>query len=164
MVSWLYADHVSSNLLLWLHSAYYQGWTLCNAMSCATAGPGSSKLGLRTTAAIIFARLVLVPPVGLGIVMLADKLGFLPAGDKMFRFVLLLQHTMPTSVLAGIAQFSSLDKSLNKFLRTGTKILQNIDTYHFWRHFEQPRISLTIKPFLGCWKLTQLIFLFSPNC
>ncbi|KAK9986343.1 hypothetical protein SO802_031294 [Lithocarpus litseifolius] len=64
-------------------------------------GPGSSKLGLRTTAAIIFARLVLVPPVGLGIVMLADKLGFLPAGDKMFRFVLLLQHTMPTSVLAG---------------------------------------------------------------
>ncbi|KAF5476440.1 protein PIN-LIKES 6 [Juglans microcarpa x Juglans regia] len=64
-------------------------------------GPGSSKLGLRTTAAIIFARLVLVPPVGLGIVMLADKLGFLPAGDKMFRFVLLLQHSMPTSVLAG---------------------------------------------------------------
>ncbi|KAI4365592.1 hypothetical protein MLD38_021562 [Melastoma candidum] len=64
-------------------------------------GPGSSKLGLRTTAAIIFARLVLVPPAGLGIVTLADKLGFLPDGDKMFRFVLLLQHTMPTSVLAG---------------------------------------------------------------
>ncbi|KAK7821300.1 protein pin-likes 6 [Quercus suber] len=64
-------------------------------------GPGSSKLGLRTTAAIIFARLVLVPPAGLGIVMLADKLGFLPAGDKMFRFVLLLQHSMPTSVLSG---------------------------------------------------------------
>ncbi|KAL6132902.1 hypothetical protein ACLB2K_065141 [Fragaria x ananassa] len=64
-------------------------------------GPGSSKLGFRTTAAIIFARLVLVPPAGLGIVTLADKLGFLPDGDKMFRFVLLLQHTMPTSVLAG---------------------------------------------------------------
>ncbi|KAB1224684.1 putative transporter C5D6.04 [Morella rubra] len=64
-------------------------------------GPGSSKLGLRTTAAIIFGRLVLVPPVGLGIVTLADYLGFLPAGDKMFRFVLLLQHSMPTSVLAG---------------------------------------------------------------
>ncbi|XP_044465306.1 protein PIN-LIKES 6-like [Mangifera indica] len=64
-------------------------------------GPGSSKLGFRTTAAIIFGRLVLVPPAGLGIVMLADKLGFLPAGDKMFRFVLLLQHSMPTSVLSG---------------------------------------------------------------
>lgn len=64
-------------------------------------GPGSSKLGFRTTAAIIFGRLVLVPPVGLGIVMFADKLGFLPPGDKMFRFVLLLQHTMPTSVLSG---------------------------------------------------------------
>lgn len=69
------------------------------------AGPGSSKLGLRTTAAIIFGRLVLVPPVGLGIVTLADYLGFLPAGDKMFRFVLLLQHSMPTSVLAGNIRF-----------------------------------------------------------
>ncbi|KAM7526618.1 hypothetical protein LguiA_016520 [Lonicera macranthoides] len=64
-------------------------------------GPGSSKLGMRTTAGIIFGRLLLVPPTGLGIVMLADKLGFLPPGDKMFRFVLLLQHTMPTSVLSG---------------------------------------------------------------
>lgn len=64
-------------------------------------GPGSSKLGLRTTAAIVFARLLVVPPLGLGIVTLADKLGFLPANDTLFRFVLLLQHTMPTSVLAG---------------------------------------------------------------
>lgn len=64
-------------------------------------GPGSSKLGFRTTAAVIFGRLVLVPPAGLGIVTLADKLGFIPAGDKMFKFVLLLQHTMPTSVLSG---------------------------------------------------------------
>lgn len=72
------------------------------------AGPGSSKLGIRTTAAIIFGRLVLVPPTGLGIVMLADKLGLLPPGDKMFRFVLLLQHTMPTSVLSGNTRISML--------------------------------------------------------
>lgn len=64
-------------------------------------GPGSSKIGFKTTVAIVFARLCLVPPTGLGIVMLADKLGFLPADDKMFRFVLLLQYTMPTSILAG---------------------------------------------------------------
>lgn len=64
-------------------------------------GPGSSKIGLKTTAAILFGRLCLVPLSGLGIVMLADKLGFLPADDKMFRFVLLLQYTMPTSILAG---------------------------------------------------------------
>ena len=132
---------------------------LCNVL---LAGPGSSKLGLRTTAAIIFARLVLVPPAGLGIVMLADKLGFLPAGDKMFRFVLLLQHTMPTSVLAGIAQFSSLDTSLNKFLRTGTKILQNIDTYSFWRHFEQPRISFDNQTISGMLEINTIdISLFS---
>ncbi|KAG8481424.1 hypothetical protein CXB51_026249 [Gossypium anomalum] len=64
-------------------------------------GPGSSRIGLKTLAAIIFGRLCLMPPAGLGIVMMADKLGFLPAGDKMFRFVLLLQHSMPTSVLSG---------------------------------------------------------------
>jgi len=66
-----------------------------------SSGPGSSKLGFRTTAAIIFGRLVLVPPAGLGIVTVADKLGFIPKGDQMFKFVLLLQHTMPTSVLSG---------------------------------------------------------------
>nr|WKW35694.1 protein PIN6 [Dioscorea oppositifolia] len=64
-------------------------------------GAGSSKLGLRTVVAIVFARLVFVPPAGIGIVTLADKLGFIPKGDKMFKFVLLLQHSMPTSVLQG---------------------------------------------------------------
>ncbi|KAJ9544740.1 hypothetical protein OSB04_024447 [Centaurea solstitialis] len=66
-----------------------------------TDGPGSSKLGLKTTAAIIFGRLVLVPPAGLAIVTFADKLGILPPDDKMFKFILLLQHSMPTSVLSG---------------------------------------------------------------
>ncbi|KAI3808901.1 hypothetical protein L1987_24864 [Smallanthus sonchifolius] len=46
-----------------------------------TDGPGSSKLGLKTTAAIIFGRLVLVSPAGLGIMTSADKLGFLPTDD-----------------------------------------------------------------------------------
>ncbi|PKA51159.1 hypothetical protein AXF42_Ash010599 [Apostasia shenzhenica] len=64
-------------------------------------GVGSKRLGFRTVAGIVFGRLVLVPPVGLGIVTLADKLGFIPSGDKMFKFVLLLQHSMPTSVLSG---------------------------------------------------------------
>jgi hypothetical protein len=104
----------------------YERHDLC--VNVLIAGPGSSKLGLRTTAAIIFGRLVLVPPVGLGIVMLADKLGFLPAGDKMFRFVLLLQHSMPTSVLAGKTQFSFLDTSLNKFLRKA----QNLDRIYLF--------------------------------
>ncbi|KAG6472313.1 hypothetical protein ZIOFF_069773 [Zingiber officinale] len=52
--------------------------------------PGSKRLGLRSTAAIIFGRLVLVPPTGLGIITIADKLGLFPRGDKMFKFVLLL--------------------------------------------------------------------------
>ncbi|KAH9295521.1 hypothetical protein KI387_039109, partial [Taxus chinensis] len=81
-------------------------------------GPANSKLGIRTTTAIIFTRLIVVPPVGLGIVTLADKLGFLPANDKMFRFVLLLQHTMPTSILAVLTflgAFKYLLKSIDAF-------------------------------------------------
>ncbi|KAL6614247.1 hypothetical protein ACP70R_036517 [Stipagrostis hirtigluma subsp. patula] len=64
-------------------------------------GEGSKRLGVRTTVAIIFARLILVPLAGTGIVLLVDKLGFIPKDDKMFKFVLLLQHSMPTSVLSG---------------------------------------------------------------
>lgn len=90
------------------------------------AGPGSSKLGARTTAAIVFGRLVLVPPVGLGIVTLADKLGFLPPGDKMFRFVLLLQHTMPTSVLSGKHVY--IDSTSKHYVSKEAKILLII--YH----------------------------------
>lgn len=64
-------------------------------------GAGNSELGLRTTVAIVFTRLVLVPPLGLAVVQSANKLGFLPEGDKLFQFVLLMQHSMPTSILAG---------------------------------------------------------------
>ena len=58
-------------------------------------------LGLRTTVAIIFTRLLIIPTVGIGIVLLAKRLGFLPADNQLFEFVLLLQHSMPTSILAG---------------------------------------------------------------
>lgn len=68
-------------------------------------GEGSRRLGVRTTVAIIFSRLILVPIAGIGIVSFADKLGFIPKGDKMFKFVLLLQHSMPTSVLSGTKKY-----------------------------------------------------------
>jgi predicted permease len=64
-------------------------------------GAGDSELGFRTTVAIVFTRLLLVPPLGLAVVQSANKLGFLPEGDKLFQFVLLMQHSMPTSILAG---------------------------------------------------------------
>ncbi|KAJ7540538.1 hypothetical protein O6H91_10G020400 [Diphasiastrum complanatum] len=65
-------------------------------------GPGTSELGTRTTVAIVLTRLFLVPLIGLLVVSMADKFGLLPRNDKMFRFVLLLQHSMPTSILAGL--------------------------------------------------------------
>lgn len=66
-----------------------------------SGGPGNSDLGLRTTIGISFTRLVVLPPLGIGVVLLAYRLGLLPEGDKMFMFVLLLQHTMPTAILSG---------------------------------------------------------------
>lgn len=71
-------------------------------------GEGSKRLGVRTTVAIIFARLVLVPLAGVGIFMVVDKLGFIPKDDKMFKFVVLLQHSMPTSVLSGTIRHQGL--------------------------------------------------------
>lgn len=64
-------------------------------------GAGASKLGMRTTVAIVVTRLLVIPPIGIATVLTAEKLGFLPVGNKVFKFVLLLQHTMPSSILAG---------------------------------------------------------------
>ncbi|GJP33622.1 hypothetical protein CLOM_g18139 [Closterium sp. NIES-68] len=64
-------------------------------------GPGSSELGIRTTVAITLVRLLIIPASGLMLVQTAKYLGFFPKDDLMFNFVLLLQHTMPTSILAG---------------------------------------------------------------
>lgn len=72
-------------------------------------------------AAITFARLLLVPPVGLGIVTLADKLNLFPKDDKMFKFVLLLQHSMPTSILSGKHLF--LNFPIKKIRKTGYVVI-----------------------------------------
>ncbi|CAI5482380.1 unnamed protein product [Closterium sp. Yama58-4] len=66
------------------------------------SGPGGgSGLGVQTTAAISVVRLLVSPVVGMVVVLLAEWMNFLPPNDKMFRFVLLLQHSMPSSILAG---------------------------------------------------------------
>lgn len=65
-------------------------------------GPNElSRLGLRTTIGISIARLLVLPILGIGIVVSADKLNFLVDGDKMYKFVLLLQYTTPTAILLG---------------------------------------------------------------
>ncbi|GAB2300052.1 Protein PIN-LIKES 2 [Dionaea muscipula] len=64
-------------------------------------GPAKSMLGLRTTIGIIAARLLVLPFIGIGVVLLADKLSLLVQGDDMYRFVLLLQYTTPSAILLG---------------------------------------------------------------
>ncbi|GFQ06463.1 uncharacterized transporter ybr287w [Phtheirospermum japonicum] len=64
-------------------------------------GPNESRLGIQTTIGIIVARLLVLPLVGIGVVWLADRLGFLIHGDQMYKFVLLLQYTTPSAILLG---------------------------------------------------------------
>ncbi|KAG5532283.1 hypothetical protein RHGRI_026796 [Rhododendron griersonianum] len=64
-------------------------------------GPNDSKLGLRTMIGITVVRLLVLPLLGIGIVVLADRLHFLVDGDQMYRFVLLLQYTTPSAILLG---------------------------------------------------------------
>ncbi|KAI3777247.1 hypothetical protein L1987_47045 [Smallanthus sonchifolius] len=64
-------------------------------------GPNESRLGIRTTIGILVARLLVLPMLGIGVVFVADKLNLLIHGDRMFRFVLLLQYTTPSAILFG---------------------------------------------------------------
>lgn len=64
-------------------------------------GPYESKLGIRTLIGISVARLLILPLIGIGITLLADKMNFLVPRDRMYRFVLLLQYTTPSAILLG---------------------------------------------------------------
>ncbi|XP_050136267.1 protein PIN-LIKES 2-like isoform X3 [Malus sylvestris] len=64
-------------------------------------GPNESNLGMRTTIGIIVARLLVLPFIGIGVVLLSDKLNLLVADDQLYRFVLLLQYTTPSAILLG---------------------------------------------------------------
>ncbi|KAJ8424292.1 hypothetical protein Cgig2_003274 [Carnegiea gigantea] len=64
-------------------------------------GPDRSRLGVRTTVGIIVARLLVLPLIGIGVLVLAGKLGMLLEGDQMFRFVILLHYVTPSAILLG---------------------------------------------------------------
>ncbi|KAF7850839.1 hypothetical protein BT93_L4957 [Corymbia citriodora subsp. variegata] len=64
-------------------------------------GPNESRLGLRTSIGIMVARLLVLPLLGIGVVLLADRWGLLMPGDELYKFVLLLQYTTPSAILLG---------------------------------------------------------------
>lgn len=64
-------------------------------------GPNESRLGVGTTIGVIVARLLVLPALGIGVVLAADKVNILIPENKMYRFVLLLQYTTPTAILLG---------------------------------------------------------------
>ncbi|KAM7267453.1 hypothetical protein ACFE04_009619 [Oxalis oulophora] len=70
-------------------------------------GPNKkSRLGTPTTIGIIISRLLVLPVIGIGVVYLADRWNLLIDGDGLYRFVLLLQYSMPSAILLGaVASF-----------------------------------------------------------
>lgn len=43
----------------------------------------------------------MLPIIGIGVILLADKLNFLVENDGTFRFVILMQYTTPSDILLG---------------------------------------------------------------
>ncbi|KAK9742529.1 hypothetical protein RND81_03G179300 [Saponaria officinalis] len=60
-----------------------------------------SRLGLRTTIGIVVARLLVLPLIGIGVVIMAQKSGLLIEGDQMYKFVIFLQYVTPSAILLG---------------------------------------------------------------
>ncbi|KAL2896237.1 Protein PIN-LIKES 2 [Bienertia sinuspersici] len=85
-------------------------------------GPEESRLGIRTTIGIIVTRLVLLPLVGVGVLMLADNLGVLVDDDQMYRFVILLHYVTPSAILLGAIA------SLRGY------VVQEASAILFWQH------------------------------
>ncbi|KAL9230084.1 hypothetical protein vseg_005476 [Gypsophila vaccaria] len=60
-----------------------------------------SRLGLRTTIGIVVARLLVLPFIGIGVIMLAHNWGLLIEGDQMYKFVIFLHYVTPSAILLG---------------------------------------------------------------
>lgn len=65
-----------------------------------TAGASTSELPMKTIMGIIIVRLCALPVIGMMMIKIAHDFGFLPE-DPLFRFVLMVQYTMPTAMNVG---------------------------------------------------------------
>lgn len=53
--------------------------------------------------AVIVVKYVILPAIGIGVVLTAAHLGFLPT-DPLFRFVLMIQFTLPPAMNIGMSR------------------------------------------------------------
>ncbi|KAL6541742.1 hypothetical protein OROGR_011228 [Orobanche gracilis] len=65
-----------------------------------TQGLGKTRLKRGIIIAVICVRYILLPVVGIGIVQLGSRLGFLP-NDPLYHFVLMIQFTLPPAMSIG---------------------------------------------------------------
>lgn len=61
-------------------------------------GPGTSRLPWRVTAGVLVTRLILLPALMTGLVLLALRLGAFKPLDPMFLLVILLSNATPTAI------------------------------------------------------------------
>ncbi|XP_047973964.1 protein PIN-LIKES 7-like [Salvia hispanica] len=65
-----------------------------------TQGLRKAKLNPMLIVAVIVVKYILLPMIGIGVVLGAARLGFLPS-DPLFRFVLMIQFTLPPAMNIG---------------------------------------------------------------
>ncbi|KAG6394395.1 hypothetical protein SASPL_144979 [Salvia splendens] len=65
-----------------------------------TLGLHKAKLSLSLIVAVIIVKYVILPMIGIGVVLGAARLGFVPS-DPLFRFVLMIQFTLPPAMNIG---------------------------------------------------------------
>lgn len=64
------------------------------------AGLRKAKLSRLLIVAVIIVKYVILPVIGIGVVLGAGRLGLLPS-DPLFRFVLMVQFTLPPAMNIG---------------------------------------------------------------
>ncbi|BBN02914.1 auxin efflux carrier family protein [Marchantia polymorpha subsp. ruderalis] len=104
-------------------------------------GASTSELPMKTIMGIIIVRLCALPVIGMMMIKIAHDFGFLPE-DPLFRFVLMVQYTMPTAMNVGtVAQLHGVGE-------------KEVALILFWSY-------VTASVFITIWVLVYLEYTFS---
>lgn len=72
--------------------------TMITLGATLSEGPGAGNLPTRVVVGMVLGRLVLVPLIGVGVVYAAYLAGIVPVVDRMFLFVMMSIHAMPSAM------------------------------------------------------------------
>jgi len=135
--SWVFGETAILAPLRAVLTHYGHGFTAAAMLTLGgnlMKGPASSQqvLGCRAIAAVVVARLLILPFLGFYGVKLADAVGLLPS-DPLFKFVCVLQHGSPSAI------------ALSTICTIHSRGMAEISTLLFWIYlFAVPFLSITL--------------------